>query len=868
MLDHAAAPSPARYHVINLKQCRYKKFVKLKSFTNALVILAVYLRSAAILRRWRQLMSSINRTLGKHWQLTTTLCTSALALSAIGFATTGYGATDTDPAAKFKTASPIKHVIILIGENRGLDHTFGVYRPKGAGQTISNILSKGIVNEDGTPGPNFGTVAQMIGRTTPAVAPVDTTKWYFGLPANMKTPYSCGKPVNTATCSAITPTESTSASVPAPSLLGMPQPNTNGAPLFQAGQNGQSASTPPFPTGTTFAQVPEADIDSDMFELLTTGFINQATQFQPTLIKSPMVAKQNDLRIPGVISATTGLAGFNSRSNTFGPFPLQGNNAAAGTTGSSITDDDYTGDMTHRFFQAAQQQDCDVANITDANPTGCLNDLFAFVMDTYDRGNFDLNSNGLSKAPNEQFNFSEGNEMGFYNAEQGQVALLNTLADRFTLSDNFHQSFLGGTGANHVMLGTADAIYWTDGNGNATTPPLTQQADPNPTPGTLNNYNFDDNFVNCSDFTQPGVAPIVSYLNTLGDRTQYPATAKAAANNYPEGTSPNCDQGHWYMVDNTNPGFLPNGFPVPAAQVSIPASPVKTIGDSLSAKGISWTYYGGSYRDAVALSQDIENNPVINQIVNASAAGSSSNSFSTTALEIAAAGITTKINGQTVTVPADPAHALGVAYCQICNPFQYATSIMSQSADAKTSSGDALPVPHLADTVDLITAIQNNDLPAVSFGKPDGLLDGHPSSSKIDLFEAYVQHVLEALEANPSLKATTAVFVTWDEAGGYWDSGFVSPVDFFGDGTRIPLLILSSYSTGGKVNHAYADHVSIDKFIERNWGLKPITDRSRDNFPNPTSRIENPYVPANMPALDDLFDAFDFSHAVNQPFFD
>src|ERR1700731_3611485 len=59
------------------------------------------------------------------------------------------------PAETPKTATPIKHVIILIGENRGLDHTFGVYKPKGQGQTISNLMSKGIVNEDGTPGPNF-----------------------------------------------------------------------------------------------------------------------------------------------------------------------------------------------------------------------------------------------------------------------------------------------------------------------------------------------------------------------------------------------------------------------------------------------------------------------------------------------------------------------------------------------------------------------------------------------------------------------------------------------------------------------------------------------------------------------------------------
>ena len=115
---------------------------------------------------------------------------------------------------------------------------------------------------------------------------------------------------------------------------------------------------------------------------------------------------------------------------------------------------------------------------------------------------------------------------------------------------------------------------------------------------------------------------------------------------------------------------------------------------------------------------------------------------------------------------------------------------------------------HIKDTVDLLADIQDDTLPSVSFGKPDGLLDGHPSSSKVDLFEAYVQQVLDALEANPKLKADTAVFITWDEAGGYWDSGFIQPFDFFGDGPRIPLLVLSDYTTGGKVNHAYGDHVS------------------------------------------------------------
>src|SRR6202051_2345026 len=57
------------------------------------------------------------------------------------------------------TASPIKHVIVIIGENRTFDHVFATYKPK-HGQKIDNLLSKGIVNEDGTPGPNFSKAEQ------------------------------------------------------------------------------------------------------------------------------------------------------------------------------------------------------------------------------------------------------------------------------------------------------------------------------------------------------------------------------------------------------------------------------------------------------------------------------------------------------------------------------------------------------------------------------------------------------------------------------------------------------------------------------------------------------------------------------------
>ncbi|MBU6463117.1 MAG: phosphoesterase [Bradyrhizobium sp.] len=669
----------------------------------------------------------------RRWRTTTALCVVSTAIATAAYAAQNYGRSNWDlrshpshsgnkgsggdngsgnPADNLKTASPIKHVIVLIGENRGLDHTFGVYKPKGAGQTISNLLSKGIVNEDGTPGPNFAQAQQY------SVA--GQTAYYIGAPAIAKTPYS---PTNV-----------------------MPQPNTNGAPVAQSD------------TGAPFKTIAEASVEKDMdpasLDILTTG-------------ATGLPAGSLDTRVPGAGTLA-------------GPFPMQGPN---------LTDDDYTGDTTHRFYQDWQQEDCSVAGASKTNSSGCTADLFPFVMATY--------SNGKSL----------GNSMGFYNTEQEQAPILKQLADRFTLGDNFHQSFHGGTGANHFMLGTGDAAFWSDGNGNPTTPPTSLIANPNPVSGTVNQYTVDGNFSACADINQAGVKPIVTYLENLSYAAE-----------------PNCQPNHYYMLNNTNPGYLPNG--ALSGGSNLPPSPVKTIGDSLNAKQISWAYYGGAYNDAVVLS---------NEAVAANPANPN----------LSAAALT------------DPAHALGVAYCQICNPFQYATSIMGNPAQRAA---------HIKDTADLITAIQNNTLPAVSFGKPDGLLDGHPSSSKVDLFEAYTLNVLSALDANPKLKAETAVFITWDEAGGYWDSGFVQSIDFFGDGPRIPLLILSPYSTGGKVYHNYGDHVSIDKFIERNWSLSPMTNRSRDNLPNPKFAKNNAYVPTNSPALADLFDAFDFSKAVNQPF--
>ena len=64
-----------------------------------------------------------------------------------------------------RTESPIKHVIIIMGENRTFDHVFATYKPRD-GEHVDNLLSKGIIKEDGSPGPNYAQAAQFSATVT------------------------------------------------------------------------------------------------------------------------------------------------------------------------------------------------------------------------------------------------------------------------------------------------------------------------------------------------------------------------------------------------------------------------------------------------------------------------------------------------------------------------------------------------------------------------------------------------------------------------------------------------------------------------------------------------------------------------------
>ena len=132
--------------------------------------------------------------------------------------------------------------------------------------------------------------------------------------------------------------------------------------------------------------------------------------------------------------------------------------------------------------------------------------------------------------------------------QNGDVPYFKKLADTYAMSDNFHQSVNGGTGANHIMFGHADVIWFSDGNGHAAsasaqrdgcarhcrTPASWTKSKTRIRRGhqqlvyrgrlrrrrlTVSAHYGGGSYTDCADTTQPGVAPIVNYLQSLPRRS-------------------------------------------------------------------------------------------------------------------------------------------------------------------------------------------------------------------------------------------------------------------------------------------------------------------------------------------------------------
>ncbi|MGZ4995968.1 MAG: alkaline phosphatase family protein [Methylobacter sp.] len=384
--------------------------------------------------------------------------------------------------------------------------------------------------------------------------------------------------------------------------------------------------------------------------------------------------------------------------------------------------------------------------------------------------------------------------MGFYNMNTGDAPIFKALADEYAISDNYHQAIMGGTGANFQALVTGDAAFFTN--------PI--KLDGSPAKPWHNQIENPDPVAGTNNYyTQDGYSG-GSYVN-CADAAQ-PGVAAVNGELKAQGVKHNnCEKNHYYLVNNYNMYWnqtSSNPRALGANKFTRPPQSIPTIADVLTANGVSWKYYSADRGDDATV--------------------------------YAAA-----VNGVSL---------LFHSYCGICDPLTGFSSIMKNpSEEAKLQNYGAF----LAD-------VKNGTLPAVSYVRPFEALAGHPADSTADLYEKFLQDLIAQVKSNPDLWASTAIIITTDEGGGYYDSGYVQAVDFFGDGTRIPLLVVSPYAKQGHVDHTYNDHASILKFIEKNWKLPAISKRSRDNLPNPVASKENPYKPVNGPAVGDLMTLFDF----------
>src|SRR6516165_12810783 len=117
--------------------------------------------------------------------LSIALLSSSAVLLAFSFNSTP-GQANNAPKGDANTVTPIKHVIVIVGENRSFDHLFATYVPK-PGETVNNLLSEGIVNADGTPGGNYSQATQFQADITGSLiyqpSPMTGKMAYLTLPA-------------------------------------------------------------------------------------------------------------------------------------------------------------------------------------------------------------------------------------------------------------------------------------------------------------------------------------------------------------------------------------------------------------------------------------------------------------------------------------------------------------------------------------------------------------------------------------------------------------------------------------------------------------------------------------------------------------
>lgn len=138
---------------------------------------------------------------------------------------------------------------------------------------------------------------------------------------------------------------------------------------------------------------------------------------------------------------------------------------------------------------------------------------------------------------------------------------------------------------------------------------------------------------------------------------------------------------------------------------------------------------------------------------------------------------------------------------------------------------DPSMIERLLPLADLLDDIRDGVMPAVTYVDPLGSagFSEHPPEN-VSLGESWTMEIVNEVMRGPLWKST-AVFLTWDESGGYYDHVPPPQIDEWGYGFRVPLLVISPYAKRSWIDSEVMDHTSILKFLAINWRLPPLTQR-------------------------------------------
>ncbi|HEY1430656.1 MAG TPA: acid phosphatase [Stellaceae bacterium] len=317
------------------------------------------------------------------------------------------------------------------------------------------------------------------------------------------------------------------------------------------------------------------------------------------------------------------------------------------------------------------------------------------------------------------------------------------IAKEYVLADNFFMGAFGGSFFNHFALVCACA-------------PIYPNADQSPAKGSIAAVEADGVTL------QPA-----------------PGMPKSALDGPPKFVNDGNLTPDFYAVNTMQPPYQPSGnlpapggnpaYADPAKPTTLPPQTEQTIGDLLSAQGVTWAWYAGAWQVA--------------------------------------------LDGKN----ADPVPNFQYHH----QPFNYF---------ANMAPGTAARADHLRDGgldgSEFIRAIDSGALPQVTFYKPQGNLNEHPGYTDVLDGDRHVADVIMHLRQSPQW-AHTVVVVTYDENGGFWDHVAPPKGDRWGPGTRIPALIVSPFAKQGLVDHTLYDTTSILSLITRRFGLPMLPGLQR-----------------------------------------